>query len=85
MLTGSAGAGAAVMFVFGLGTLPMLLSLGLLGSRLKTLAQRPQIRRVGGAIVMAFGLLGLTRAANGLSLGWLDAVCLSPPAAQVAR
>ena len=33
-----------------------------------------------GAIVLLFGLLGLARAANGLSIGWLDALCIVPAA-----
>jgi sulfite exporter TauE/SafE len=78
MMTGSAASGAAVMISFGLGTLPMLVGLGMLGARLRALAQRRAIRVAGGALVLAFGVLGLVRAANGLSLGWLDAVCVTP-------
>jgi uncharacterized protein len=78
MMTGSAASGAAVMIAFGLGTLPMLVGLGLLGTRLRALAQRRAIRVACGALVLAFGVLGLVRAANGLSLGWLDAVCVTP-------
>lgn len=80
MLTGSVWSGAAVMLVFGLGTLPTLLSMGMLGTRLKKWTQQRRVRIASGLIVFAFGLLGLIRAAEGLSLGWLDAVCLSPPA-----
>ena len=50
MLQGSALQGAAAMAAFGLGTLPMLLGMG---------------------------LLGLLRAASGVSLGWLDALCVT--------
>ena len=85
MFTGSAASGATVMMVFGLGTLPTLLGLGLLGARLKTWTQRRPVRVAGGLIVLAFGVLGLVRATNGLSLGWLDTLCLNPPAASGHR
>jgi uncharacterized protein len=78
MLTGSALSGASVMLAFGLGTLPMLLTLGMLGGRLREWTRRPGVRVASGLIIVAFGLLGLMRAANGLSLGWLDAVCITP-------
>ncbi|MBJ7309605.1 sulfite exporter TauE/SafE family protein [Rugamonas sp. CCM 8940] len=77
MLSGSAAAGAAVMLAFGLGTLPMLLGLGLLGARLRETLRRRAVRIAGGLLVLSFGLLGLARAANGLSLGWIDALCLT--------
>ncbi|MDC8757896.1 sulfite exporter TauE/SafE family protein [Janthinobacterium fluminis] len=77
MLSGSALQGAAVMLAFGLGTLPTLLALGLLGARLRAAAQRRGVRVAGGLLVLAFGLLGLARAVNGLSLGWLDALCVT--------
>lgn len=77
MLSGSAASGAAVMFAFGLGTLPMLLGLGLLGARLRAALQRRPVRLACGLLVLAFGLLGLLRAANGVSLGWVDALCLT--------
>jgi uncharacterized protein len=78
MLSGSAASGAAVMLAFGLGTLPTLLSLGMIGARLQAWTRKRSIRVASGLIVLAFGILGLYRAANGLSLGWLDAVCISP-------
>lgn len=78
MLTGSAASGAAVMTVFGLGTLPMLLGMGLLGARLHHWTRMRGVRVAAGLVVLAFGLLGLFRAANGLSLGWIDALCITP-------
>ena len=80
MLSGSATSGAAVMLAFGAGTLPVLLTMGMLGSRLQVWTRRRSVRIASGLIVLTFGLLGLYRAANGLSLGWLDALCLTPPA-----
>ena len=77
MLSGSALAGALVMLAFGLGTLPALVSLGLVGARLRTGMQGRAMRVACGALVLGFGLLGLARAAAGVSLGWLDALCLT--------
>lgn len=77
MLAGSAGGGAAVMLAFGLGTLPMLLALGAAGTRLRRAMQLPKVRLGGGLVVLGFGLLGLARASAGMSMGWLDTLCLS--------
>lgn len=78
MMQGSAIGGAAAMAAFGLGTLPTLLGMGLLGARLRQQLQRRPVRIAGGLLVLGFGLLGLLRAANGVSLGWLDALCVTP-------
>ena len=78
LLTGSASQGALVMLAFGLGTLPLLFSIGLLGTRLQAGLQRPVVRLLAGGLVLVFGLLGLYRAATGVSHGWLDAVCITP-------
>ena len=78
MLTGTALSGATVMLVFGLGTLPTLLAMGLLGAQLKTWMQRRPVRLISGLIVLGFGLMGLLRAANGLPVSWLDAICITP-------
>jgi sulfite exporter TauE/SafE len=77
MLQGSALQGAATMAAFGLGTLPTLLGMGLLGTRLRAQMQRRPVRIASGLLVLGFGLLGLLRAANGVSLGWLDAMCVT--------
>ena len=78
MLTGSAWSGASVMLVFGLGTLPTLLVMGLLGERLKRWLQQRRVRVMSGLLVLGFGMLGLLRAFNGMPASWLDALCLSP-------
>jgi sulfite exporter TauE/SafE len=78
LLSGSALGGALVMLAFGLGTLPVLIGLGLLGARLRQRMQQRGVRIACGAVVLSFGVLGLVRAANGVSLGWLDALCLTP-------
>jgi len=76
MLSGSAASGAVVMLAFGLGTLPMLLAMGLAGARLRSLMQRRLVRVGAGAIVLGFGALGLVRAWRGVHGGWLDVFCL---------
>ena len=78
MLSGSALGGAAVMLAFGLGTLPMLTGLGLLGARLRRALQQRPVRIVCGLLVLAFGLFGIARAAGGIMPGWMDIVCLTP-------
>jgi sulfite exporter TauE/SafE len=78
MLSGSAGGGALVMLAFGLGTLPMLLGLGLLGARLRGWLASPRVRFACGLVVLGFGVLGLARAAGGLPHGWVQDLCLTP-------
>ncbi|WP_198120075.1 sulfite exporter TauE/SafE family protein [Massilia rhizosphaerae] len=80
MLSGSAGGGALVMLAFGLGTLPMLLGLGLLGARLRGWLASPRVRFACGLVVLGFGVLGLARAAGGLPHGWVQDLCLTPGA-----
>lgn len=78
LMTGSAAHGALVMASFGLGTLPLLFSIGVAGASMQRLLQQPLIRVSAGVLVLAFGLLGLYRAGTGLSHGWLDTVCITP-------
>ncbi len=66
------------MFAFGLGTLPLLFSMGLLGARVRANLQKPAVRMVADAVVLAFGLLGMFRLSTGISHGWIDAVCITP-------
>ena len=80
MLTGSALSGASVMLAFGLGTLPTLLVMGVLGTQLRVVMQKPGVRVGSGVLVLAFGLLGLWHAAHGMPGSWLDAVCITPMA-----
>ena len=80
MLSGSASSGAMVMLAFGLGTLPMLLAMGLFGAQWRRWMQQRVVRMVSGLVVLGFGLLGLLRVANGLPMHWLDALCLTPVA-----
>jgi sulfite exporter TauE/SafE len=78
MLSGSTTDGALVMLAFGLGTLPMLLGLGLLGARLRACLRVRGVRAACGALVLGFGLLGLARAAGGLPHGWVQTFCVTP-------
>jgi sulfite exporter TauE/SafE len=76
MLSGSALDGAALMFAFGLGTLPMLAGLGAAGASLRAaIAQRP-VRIASGVVVLGFGILGIVRAAGGLPQSWLHTLCI---------
>jgi sulfite exporter TauE/SafE len=78
MLTGSAWSGASVMLAFGLGTLPTLLVMGVLGTQWSAVMQKPGVRMGSGLLVLAFGLFGIWRAAHGMPGSWLDAVCITP-------
>lgn len=59
--TGSAVSGGLLMFAFGLGTLPTLLTMGMAAVRLKTVLQNIWVRRASGLLVLGFGLVGLLR------------------------
>jgi sulfite exporter TauE/SafE len=76
MLAGSAAEGAAVMLAFGLGTLPMMLLIGSAGASARQFFQRPLVRRLAGALVLVYGVLGLWRAAGPAPGHWLPAWCL---------
>ena len=78
LLSGSAADGAAVMLAFGLGTLPMLTGLGLLGARLHQAMQRRPVRIACGLLVLGFGAIGLARAAGGVTPDWMEMLCLTP-------
>ena len=77
MLSGSALDGALVMGAFGLGTMPMLLAMGMAGARLRQHLQMRSVRVACGLLVLGFGLLGLARAAGGGQHAWLDVLCLT--------
>ncbi|WP_460826688.1 sulfite exporter TauE/SafE family protein, partial [Massilia terrae] len=76
MLSGSAASGAALMLAFGLGTLPMLLTLGVAGAQLRAFTARRPVRIGAGLLVLGFGLLGIARAAGGLPQSWLHTLCI---------
>ena len=81
MLSGSAAGGAALMLAFGLGTLPMMMALGLAGARLRAALRLRAVRTACGVLVLGFGVLGLARAAGGLPASWLATVCIGPGSA----
>ncbi len=60
LASGHALDGARVMLVFGLGTLPNLMAMGLLAAGLQKLRQQKQTRLLAGLLVGAYGLWGLS-------------------------
>ena len=82
MLAGDAAQGALTMLAFGAGTLPMLVAAGVSGARLRNRIAGAGWRRLAGLVVLAFGVLGLLRAAEfgslGIARGWLDVLCITP-------
>lgn len=61
LVSGSAADGALLMFVFGLGTLPNLLALGIAAQRGARLLSHPGTRIAAGVAIVLFGLAGLAR------------------------
>lgn len=59
LASGSAPSGAALMLVFGLGTLPNLLGMGLFARQLQPFMQQVWVRRSAGLTVAGFGVWGL--------------------------
>jgi hypothetical protein len=59
LAAGDALRGAQVMVAFGLGTLPMLLSLGAAARWLGDQVRRPWLRQGAGALIVVFGLVTL--------------------------
>ncbi|MFK7854571.1 MAG: sulfite exporter TauE/SafE family protein [Granulosicoccus sp.] len=60
LVSGAASKGALLMFVFGLGTLPNLMVLGISGQWLARATRNRYVRLFAGGLVVAFGLIGLT-------------------------
>ncbi len=59
VLGGSLQAGALLMTAFGLGTLPMMFTVGAAAERFARLTRQKAVRAVAGTIVIAFGLYTL--------------------------
>jgi len=57
LASGSAGGGAATMLAFGLGTLPTLLTVGLVYNALRRFLQDPRVRIIAGVLVIALGCM----------------------------
>ncbi len=51
--------GALTMLAFGLGTLPMVLSMGVAANKLNVWRQKKWVRHVAGALIISFGILTL--------------------------
>ncbi len=58
---GSALQGALIMLAFGLGTLPNLLAMGVIATRLAKWVKNPTVRLVAGLLVVGMGVLTLFR------------------------
>ena len=74
LAAGSPAEGAFVMLAFGLGTLPNLLAAGYAAQRMLGLRQRPWVRQVAGAFIIALAIVGFVRVpglAGALHAGWL--------------
>jgi sulfite exporter TauE/SafE len=65
LAAGSALNGAQLMLAFGIGTLPNLLLMGALASKLAGFVRQPWPRRVAGGLVLIFAVVLLTRAVSG--------------------
>lgn len=61
LASGSTAQGALTMAVFGLGTLPNLLAIGLFWERCRKWVQAPRVRLMAGLVVMGFGVYGLIK------------------------
>jgi len=61
---GSAIEGALIMLAFGLGTLPNLLAMGVIATRLAKWVRNPTIRLIAGLSVVLLGVLTLLRSFN---------------------
>ncbi|GAB4254811.1 MAG: hypothetical protein Kow0065_02270 [Methylomicrobium sp.] len=67
--TGSWTEGAAILFFFGIGTLPLLMGFGFLTSLL-SVNLTPKLLKASGAIVMALGAIMLNRGLAVTGTGW---------------
>ncbi|HSH97994.1 MAG: sulfite exporter TauE/SafE family protein [Methylophilaceae bacterium] len=64
LATGSPAQGGMLMLAFGLGTLPVLLAMGMAAVSLKAWLQNIWVRRASGLLVLGFGVVGLVRLFN---------------------
>ena len=61
---GSATEGALIMLAFGIGTLPNLLAMGVIATKLAKWVRNPTIRLIAGLLVVLLGLMTLLRGFN---------------------
>lgn len=69
LASGGALQGGMLMLGFGLGTLPLLITLGIWSARLSTLLRQQWLRALAGLLVMGYGVLMLVQSITGLSAG----------------
>lgn len=74
----SALQGAATMAAFGLGTLPLMLGVGVVAAHVARAMTRAWVRRVAGVVVLAFGLWSTAGLAGQVGLGRHDAHACCP-------
>ena len=71
--------GAAVLFAFGLGTLPNLLGIGLLWRRFSQLRSTGMPRMLAGGVIAAFGIYGLTKIFQSAAIAGDGLLCHTVP------
>jgi len=71
--------GAAVLFAFGLGTLPNLLGIGLLWRRFSQLRSTGMPRMLAGGAVAAFGIYGLIKVLQPAAIAGNELLCYWMP------
>ena len=59
LASGSAASGGSIMLAFGLGTLPVMMTMGLAFNSLKRLIHDPRIRLIAGLLVILMGVMML--------------------------
>jgi sulfite exporter TauE/SafE len=76
-VSGSSQSGALWMMAFGLGTIPALWITAMASSQLAQIIRRDGFRLTMGWLMIVFGLWGLARALQLVSVPWLDAFCIT--------
>ena len=76
MSAANAGMGALTMLAFGIGTLPAMLSAGLMAGQLRRWTRDSRVRLASGTAVIALGLWGLMRAESLASLQAFGVFCM---------
>jgi hypothetical protein len=78
LASGSATQGALIMLMFGLGTLPNLLAIGMFWESVKGWVQSPRVRLIAGSLVASFGIYGLIKVGYTFYInGWTGACHVS--------
>ena len=76
-VSGSASSGGLWMVAFGLGTIPALWVTAMASSQLAGFIRHDRFRLTMGWLMIVFGLWGLARALNLITLPWFDAFCIT--------